>query len=124
MKSIISSQKKEARTLRSLAGHRRVTERGGGGSPIRMLTVVLFLGLAAAVSLAATLPFPVPFTAVQPLGSLIYQGSVDGTVPVSATQPFALPVDGGQTITISALPAASLQATIELRDPSNNVIGS
>jgi hypothetical protein len=127
MKSIISSQKKEAHTLRSLAGHRNATERGGGVSPIRMLTVVLFLGLGTAVSetLAATLPFPQPLTAVHPLGGLIYQGSVTGNVPASATQPFTLPVDGGQTITVDVVPASNLlQATIELRDPSNTLIGS
>jgi hypothetical protein len=130
MKSIISSQRKEARsrdTLQSTAGHRSATERGGGVSPIKMLTVVLFLGLGTAVSemLAATLPFPEPLTAVQPVGSLIYQGSVDGTVPAGATQPFTLPVDGGQTITVDVVPASNLlQATIELRDPSNNLIGS
>jgi hypothetical protein len=55
---------------------------------------------------------------------LIYEGSVDGTVPASATQSFTLSVDPGQTITVDVLPAVSLQATIELRDPSNNLIGS
>jgi hypothetical protein len=129
MKSIISTQKKEARskdTLRSTAGYRSTTERGGGLSSITRLTVVVILGLGAAVSemLAATLPFPEPLTRVEPFGSLIYQRSVGGAVPASATQPFTLPVDGGQTITLSVLPAASLQATIEVRDPSNNVIGA
>jgi len=129
MKSIISSQKKEAPsrdTLRSTAGYRSPAERGGGLSPIKILILVLFFGLGTAVSetLAAALPFP-GLNRVEPFGSLIYQGSIGGTVPASATQSFTLPVDGGQTITVSVVPdVASLQAIIELHDPPNNVIGS
>ena len=84
---------------------------------------LIFAVAAASETLAATVPFPA-LTGVKPFGSLIYEGSVDGTVPASATQSFTLDVNGGQTITISALPAAGLQPTIELRDPSNTVIGS
>jgi len=85
---------------------------------------LIFAVVGASKMLAATVPFPAPFTAVEPHGSLIYEGSVDGTVPASATQSFTLSVDASQTITVDVLPAVSLQATIELRDPSNNLIGS
>src|SRR5215472_17097388 len=84
---------------------------------------LIFAVAAASETLAATVPFPA-LTAVNPFGSFIYEGSVDGTVPASATQSFTLDVNDGQTITISALPAAGLQPTIELRDPSNTVMGS
>src|SRR6516164_4612283 len=84
---------------------------------------LIFAVAAASEMLAATVPFPA-LTGVKPFGSLIYEGSVDGTVPASATQSFTLSVDASQTITVDVLPAVSLQATIELRDPSNNLIGS
>ena len=84
---------------------------------------LIFAVAAASETLAATAPFPA-LTGVKPFGSLIYEGSVDGTVPASATQSFTLSVDASQTITVDVLPAVSLQATIELRDPSNNLIGS
>ena len=84
---------------------------------------LIFAVAAASETLAATVPFP-GLTGVKPFGSLIYEGSVDGTVPASATQSFTLSVDASQTITVDVLPAVSLQATIELRDPSNNLIGS
>ena len=84
---------------------------------------LIFAVAAASETLAATAPFPA-LTGVKPFGSLIYDGSVDGTVPPSATQSFTLSVDASQTITVDVLPAVSLQATIELRDPSNNLIGS
>jgi Bacterial pre-peptidase C-terminal domain len=84
---------------------------------------LIFAVAAASETLAATVPFPA-LTGVNPFGSLIYDGSVDGTVPASATQSFTLRVDASQTITVDVLPAVSLQATIELRDPSNNLVGS
>jgi Bacterial pre-peptidase C-terminal domain len=84
---------------------------------------LIFAVAAASETLAATVPFPA-LTGVKPFGSLIYEGSVDGTVPASATQSFTLSVDASQTITVDVLPTVSLQATIELRDPSNNLIGS
>jgi len=84
---------------------------------------LIFAVAAASETLAATVPFPA-LIGVNPFGSLIYEGSVDGTVPASATQSFTLSVDASQTITVDVLPAVSLQATIELRDPSNNLVGS
>src|SRR6476620_9383068 len=84
---------------------------------------LIFAVAASSETLAATVPFPA-LTGVNPFGSLIYEGSVDGTVPASATQSFTLSVDASQTITVDVLPAVSLQATIELRDPSNNLVGS
>ena len=84
---------------------------------------LIFALAASSETLAATVPFPA-LTGVKPFGSLIHDGSVDGTVPASATQSFTLSIDASQTITVDVLPAVSLQATIELRDPSNNLIGS
>src|SRR5215831_2235515 len=84
---------------------------------------LIFAVAAASETLAATVPFPA-LTGVNPFGSLIYEGSVDGTVPASTTQSFTLSVDARQTITVDVLPAVSLQATIELRDPSNILLGS
>lgn len=93
-----------------------------------------FIWLIAAGALGVTLsrasadmaPYPVPLTPTAPLGSLVYDGStVDGTIEFAGdAQSFTLSVNAGQTITIDVLPAAGLQATVELRDPSNAVLGS
>ncbi|HQR41927.1 MAG TPA: hypothetical protein PLX97_04570, partial [Gemmatales bacterium] len=71
-------------------------------------------------------PLPTPLTSLNPAGSLIYDPVVSGRVNfASDVDSFTVNVDPGQTITILMTPTqATLQPTIELRDPSNSVIGS
>jgi hypothetical protein len=86
--------------------------------------------------------FPVPLTAVPPLGSLAYTGSTSGAIGSVAEQDrFTLPVDGGQTITVVVTPpgeaggfsggepeefgsgsASSLRATVTLTDPNGVIV--
>jgi hypothetical protein len=73
---------------------------------------------------AGTAPFP-PLTAKVPLGSLIYDPSVPGSISsASDVDIYSLAVDTEQTITAFLTPAASLQPTIRLRDGSNTVLAT
>ena len=68
-----------------------------------------------------------PLVAVNPLGSLIYQTPYDSHRLIAFTgdtDDFTINVDAGQTLTILVQPGFSLQASIEVRDPSNAVVGS
>jgi hypothetical protein len=70
-------------------------------------------------------PFLVPLQAVCPLGSLVYESSVDAEIStVGETDGFTVAVDDGQTITVVVDPDATLRPTIELRDPGDAVIGT
>ncbi|MCH8046641.1 MAG: tandem-95 repeat protein [Planctomycetes bacterium] len=65
--------------------------------------------------------YPTPLDSRLPLGSLIYDASVDGAISfASDTDSFTLDVDDGQTITVVVDPDATLNATLELFDPSSN----
>jgi len=69
--------------------------------------------------------FPVPLTATQPLGSLVYGNSVASQIEYGAdTDPYTLALDAGQTLTVLVDPAAGLRPTIEVRGPSGTVLGS
>ena len=85
-------------------------------------------GLAYAASYAAnigTAPFPVPLTAVNPLGSLVYQGSTTGLLAwVGDTNSFTIALDAGQTLTACVLPAAALQANLTITAPGGATLGS
>lgn len=70
-------------------------------------------------------PFPLPLTAVDPLGSLIYQGSGSGDIEnVGDAKTFTVDLDPGQTVTASAESDPSLQAKLELFDSANNLVAS
>ncbi len=72
-----------------------------------------------------TMAFPVPLTSVAPVGSLIYSGSTPGIIsPSGDTDSFTINLDAGQTLTVLADPAAGLQPSIEVRDPSGAVIAT
>ncbi len=72
-----------------------------------------------------TVPFPTPFTARLPLGSLIYERTASVTiVPTADTDVFTLSLDALQTVAIVVDPSATLRPVIELRDPSNNLVAS
>ncbi|MBN9522630.1 VCBS repeat-containing protein, partial [bacterium] len=92
-------------------------------------------GPAAAVVLqyvlnAPATVFPVPLTALPPLGSLAYTGSAVGAIATPGElDPYALSVDAGQSVTVTVSPTSvtapsSLLPTVELRDPSGAVVAS
>lgn len=68
--------------------------------------------------------FPLPLTAHDPAGSLIYSTSLSRSIVISGvTDKFTLAVDPGQTITVLVTPQApSLKPAVQLLDPSNAVI--
>src|SRR5262249_7017704 len=70
--------------------------------------------------------YPTPLTAEAPLGSLIYDPTLTRVIAFAGdTDSFTLAVDSGQTITVLVPPGSvSLRPTVEVRDPSNAVIGS
>ena len=75
---------------------------------------------------AGTQALPTPLVPVNPLGSLIYQTPYDttGTIAFTGdTDDFTINVDAGQTLTILVQPGYSLQASIEVHDPSNALVG-
>ncbi|MCC6125070.1 MAG: M36 family metallopeptidase, partial [Pirellulales bacterium] len=73
-----------------------------------------------------TVAFPVPLTAIAPLGALIYDRTTSGMVgPSGDTDTFTLAADPGQTLSILVTPTSTgLQSTVQLLDASGAVIGT
>lgn len=72
-----------------------------------------------------TIAIPTPLTAVNPLGSLVYNSTATGYIGVGDSDTFTLSVNPSQTITVLVTPTSpGLQPTLQLLDPSNAVIGS
>ncbi|MFV2067113.1 MAG: hypothetical protein ACC645_09050, partial [Pirellulales bacterium] len=72
-----------------------------------------------------TAEFPVPLDALSPEGSLIYDGSVGGSVDtVDDTDGVTIKLDDGQTITVVVETQPALQATVALFDPNGAEIGT
>jgi subtilisin family serine protease len=73
-----------------------------------------------------TITFPEALKARAPAGSLIYDATKSGGITIPGdTDGFAIALDAGQTLTVIATPTTnSLQPSVELRDPSNAVIGT
>lgn len=71
-------------------------------------------------------PFTLPLTADAQLGSLVYEGSVTGIIlTAAAVDSYTMSLDAGQKATLIVTPTGStLRPTVELRDPSNAVIGT
>ena len=73
----------------------------------------------------ATAAFPTPLTSVAPSGSLIYDGSLDAVInPGSDTDSLTINLDAGQTLTVVAVPATTLQPTLTVTDPGGVGVGS
>ena len=70
--------------------------------------------------------FPVPLKSIAPVGSLIYNGSVSGTIsPIGDSDTFTINVDPGQTISVLVtLTGTSLQPSVQLLDTSDTVIST
>jgi PKD repeat protein len=110
-----------------------VADMAGNPGPAAPVSVPFVLNSAASV-------FPVPLTAVPPLGSLVYTGSTVGAIGAPGElDPYTLSVDAGQTVTVVVTPpgsggafsedggsgaASTLLPTVELRDPSGAVVAT
>ena len=69
--------------------------------------------------------FPVPLSAVAPLGSLIHEGVSAGEVSApSETDTLTIDLDAGQTVTVMVEPGSSLQPIVGLSDPAATVLGT
>jgi hypothetical protein len=73
-----------------------------------------------------TVPYPIPLTPKNPVGSLIYDPAVAGVINFADdVDSFSLPVDPGQTITLVVTPTSTgLWPRVQLQAPSSAVIGS
>jgi hypothetical protein len=73
-----------------------------------------------------TAPYPTPLGPVNPLGSLVYDPSINAGIQfVGDTDSFTLNLDPGQVISLLVHPTqASLQPSVTLRDPGSNIIGT
>lgn len=82
-------------------------------------------GLAAVAAVA--LPPTLNFSPVDPLGSLIYEGSLSASIDTAVagdSDTYTVELDAGQTITLSVDSAADLQATVELIAPNGDVVAT
>ena len=81
--------------------------------------------VANIVANVVTAAFPVPLTAKNPLGSLVYEGSTTGVVNVSTdTDNFTIALGSGQTLTACVVPAAALQPFVTITGPTGSALGS
>ena len=72
-----------------------------------------------------TSSFAVPLDLVQPSGSLVYEGGVEGAIqPVADTDSYTIELDDNQQVTVVLSPNASLQGAVELRGPGGAVLAS
>ncbi|MBI1760867.1 MAG: putative Ig domain-containing protein [Acidobacteria bacterium] len=73
-----------------------------------------------------TVPYPTPLLAKNPLGSLVYDPSIAGTINFAGDiDNFTLNLDPNQTLTlVVTATSAGLQPSVTLCNPSNTVIGS
>ncbi len=72
-----------------------------------------------------TSAFPVPLTAVNPSGSLVYQGSQSALIaPAGDTDSFTISLDAGQALTAVVVPAATLQPSVTITAPNSTVLGT
>ena len=70
-------------------------------------------------------PFPAPLAAVDPLGSLIYEGSLSSDISVvDEVDSYTVDVDPHQTITVLGNPDAGLDLALTLIDPSSATVAS
>jgi subtilisin family serine protease len=72
-----------------------------------------------------TITLPAEITPVEPRGSMAF-GAIQsgGITTTSDTDGFTIALDAGQILTVLADPSQGLQPSVELRDPSNNVVAT
>jgi subtilisin family serine protease len=70
-------------------------------------------------------PFPTPFQAINPLGSLVYQSSTTQVVsPGGETDSYTVALDPNQTLTLDLMPDSNLQATVSFYAPNGSLIAT
>ena len=69
-------------------------------------------------------PSAISLTAVNPLGSLIYEGNASGTLEQPGeVDRFSLSLDPGQTISVAAMSLSDVQTKIQVFSPSDALLG-
>ena len=72
-----------------------------------------------------TAAFPVPLAAVNPLGSLVYQGSRTSAIGLAgSSENFTIALDPGQTLTAFVAPAGTLEPTVTVTAPGGAVLAT
>ena len=72
-----------------------------------------------------TAPFPTPLTAESPLGSMVYDGSVNGLVSFSTqTDNWTIALNAGQTLSAYVAPASTLRPILTIQDPTGATLGT
>ncbi len=90
----------------------------GNGSPGGNYTLTFVVD-------SATSAFPVPLTAVAPLGSMVYRGTTLTTLSSPAdTDELTINLEAGQSISIILDPVAALRPTVTLFGPSGATLGT
>ncbi len=101
--------------LEQLEDRRLLSVSAGSGS----------LAGTAAQSVTSDAMFSTSFEPRRPLGSLVYDATISGNVSAAdAIENLLVDLDAGQTLSISLVPEASLQATVTLTDSAGTPIGS
>lgn len=72
-----------------------------------------------------TVPFPVPLTPIAPLGSLAYEGQIDGLInAVGDTDSFTIDLEPEMRVTALMTPSSTtLQPSLRILSPTNQVVG-
>lgn len=127
--TVVGVQALDARTLRfelsgidsegsltaSIAAGALLDSHGNPGGPFTE-TYIVDVG---------TLPLPVPFEAVQPLGSMVYRGEKDGGIGTAGdVDDFTFVAAPGQWLMAQLAPQSGWQAALTLFDPNGNPIGA
>ena len=74
---------------------------------------------------SGTIVMPAELAPVEPRGSMVFGATqLGGIMTASDTDGFTIALDAGQILTVLTDPSAGLQPSVELRDPSNNVVAT
>lgn len=109
------------------ANHRRIRTRrevgrrlesARGGTAIERLE-------CRCVPTATVASFPVPLTAVAPMGSLVYEGQTTGSIAAAGdTSDFTISLDAGQRVTLLVTPDTTLQPSVRLLSPTSQTLAA
>lgn len=88
------------------------------GFPIEFFTATYNLDIN-------TVPFPVPLTPIAPVGSLAYEGQVNGLINIpSDTDNFTINLEPGMRVTAVVAPSSTLQPSVRILGPANQSLGT
>ncbi len=92
----------------------------GADSPQHLATAAAW----DAVGVYAPEPPSFGFASVNSLGAGVYRGNVADSIADGETMTIPIDIDAGQKLSVSVVGSNGLTPSIELRDPSGNLIGS